>query len=71
MAILVIGGQSRNIGKTAVVCGLILAVPERCWTAIKTVSYTHLDVYKRQNWNRMLRHVGNQHAPFLRGTLAD
>jgi hypothetical protein len=35
MAIVVIGGQSKNIGKTAVVCALIAAMPERRWTAIK------------------------------------
>lgn len=41
MAILVIGGQSRNIGKTAVVCGLIVAMPQRRWTAIKITQCKH------------------------------
>jgi hypothetical protein len=35
MAIVVIGGQSKDIGKTSVVCALIEAMPERRWTAIK------------------------------------
>ena len=78
MAIIVIGGHSRSVGKTSVVAGLISALPEFNWTAVKitqyghgicsangkacdcatadhswaiseAVSYTHLDVYKRQS----------------------
>lgn len=41
MAIIVIGGHSRNIGKTSVVAGLIAALPERQWTAIKITQYGH------------------------------
>jgi hypothetical protein len=41
MAIIVIGGQSRNIGKTSVVCGLISAMPDRRWTAIKITQCKH------------------------------
>lgn len=35
MAVVVVGGQSRNIGKTAVVAGLIARMPELRWTAFK------------------------------------
>jgi|SRR5215469_18198025 len=35
MAIVVVGGQSRNVGKTSVVEGLIRGLPEMRWTAIK------------------------------------
>jgi hypothetical protein len=41
MAIMVIGGQSSDVGKTSVVCGLISAMPERCWTAIKITQCKH------------------------------
>ena len=41
MAILVIGGHTRNIGKTSVVCGIISALPERNWTAIKITQFGH------------------------------
>jgi molybdopterin-guanine dinucleotide biosynthesis protein len=41
MAIVVIGGHSRNIGKTGVVCSLISAMPERRWTAIKITQCKH------------------------------
>ena len=41
MAIVVIGGQARNVGKTGVVCGLIAALPERRWTAIKISQHGH------------------------------
>jgi molybdopterin-guanine dinucleotide biosynthesis protein len=41
MAIVVIGGQSHNIGKTSVVCAFISALPERRWTAIKITQSDH------------------------------
>jgi hypothetical protein len=41
MATVVIGGHSRNIGKTSAVCALIAALPERRWTAIKVTQFGH------------------------------
>src|SRR5437879_12634554 len=41
MAIVVIGGHSRNVGKTSVVAGLISALREFGWTAIKITQYGH------------------------------
>src|ERR1700733_925136 len=41
MAIVVIGGQAKDIGKTSVICGLIAAMPERHWTAIKVSRHGH------------------------------
>jgi hypothetical protein len=41
MAIVVIGGHSRSVGKTSVVAGLIAALPERHWTAAKITQYGH------------------------------
>ncbi len=41
MAILVIGGHSRSIGKTSVVAGLISALPEMRWTAFKITQFGH------------------------------
>jgi molybdopterin-guanine dinucleotide biosynthesis protein len=41
MAIVVIGGHTRNIGKTSVVCALIAAMPQRRWTAIKITQFGH------------------------------
>jgi molybdopterin-guanine dinucleotide biosynthesis protein len=41
MAIVVIGGHSRNIGKTSVVCSIISAMPDRCWTAMKVTQFGH------------------------------
>jgi hypothetical protein len=41
MSIVVIGGHSRNIGKTSLVAGLIAAIPERNWTAVKITQYGH------------------------------
>ena len=41
MAIVVVGGHTRNIGKTSVVAGLIAALPEMQWTAIKITQFGH------------------------------
>lgn len=41
MAIVVIGGHSRSVGKTSVVAGLISAMPEFDWTAVKITQYGH------------------------------
>lgn len=41
MAIIVVGGSSRGAGKTALVCGLIAALPEFRWTAVKITAHDH------------------------------
>jgi len=39
--LVVVGGHSRNIGKTSVVCGIIGALQDRNWTAVKVTQYGH------------------------------
>src|SRR6266568_5017468 len=41
MAILVVGGHTRNVGKTSVVAGLIAALPAYNWTAFKITQLGH------------------------------
>jgi hypothetical protein len=41
MALVVIGGHSRSVGKTSVVAGLIAALPEYRWTALKITQFGH------------------------------
>lgn len=41
MATVIIGGHSRSVGKTSVVAGLIAALPEMQWTALKVTQYGH------------------------------
>src|SRR5208337_4513551 len=41
MPIVVIGGHSRSVGKTSVVAGLIAALPDFHWTALKITQYGH------------------------------
>lgn len=41
MAIIVIGGHSRSVGKTSVVAGLIAALRDYHWTAVKITQYGH------------------------------
>jgi hypothetical protein len=41
MATVIIGGHSRNLGKTSVVAGLIAAIPDLDWTAVKITQFGH------------------------------
>ena len=41
MALIVVGGHSRSVGKTSVVAGLIAAMPEFRWMAVKITQYGH------------------------------
>jgi hypothetical protein len=41
MRLLVVGGHTRNIGKTALVVDLLRAFPEAAWTAVKITQYGH------------------------------
>jgi hypothetical protein len=41
MAIIVVGGSTRGAGKTTLVCGLIAALPEFRWTAVKITTHDH------------------------------
>jgi hypothetical protein len=41
VAIVVVGGHTRNIGKTSVVAGLIAALPQLHWTAVKITQFGH------------------------------
>src|SRR5258708_3782736 len=39
--LIAVGGHSRNIGKTTVVCGIIAAFPECRWQAFKITQHGH------------------------------
>ena len=43
MAVLVIAGSGRGVGKTAVGCALIAALPELLWVAVKISPHLHRD----------------------------
>lgn len=41
MPIILVGGSGRHVGKTSLVCGLIAALPEFEWIAVKVTSHAH------------------------------
>lgn len=41
MSLVVVGGHSRNIGKTSLACGIIAATKEWNWTAVKITLFGH------------------------------
>lgn len=44
MAIAVVGGTGRRVGKTALACGVIAALPDLEWVAVKITSHEHWTV---------------------------
>jgi hypothetical protein len=44
MAIVVVGGSGRGVGKTALVCGVMAALPEFAWIAVKVTTHAHSNV---------------------------
>jgi hypothetical protein len=52
--IAVVGGHSRNAGKTRVICGLLRALPEARWTAIKLSPHAHPETGGDRDTNRYL-----------------
>ncbi len=53
MAIVVVGGNGRGVGKTALVCGVVAALKEFEWTAIKVTTHAHSS----------LARIGEENAP--------
>jgi hypothetical protein len=41
VALVVVGGHTRSVGKTSVVAGLISALPQRRWLAVKITQFGH------------------------------
>jgi len=41
VAVVVVGGHSRNVGKTSVVAGIIARLPQMHWTAMKITQFGH------------------------------
>jgi len=42
MAWIIIGGQTKNVGKTTLICNIIAAFPRVGWTAVKISSHSHI-----------------------------
>jgi len=41
MAMIVVSGGGKDVGKTSLVCGLIAALPEFAWAAVKITNHAH------------------------------
>ena len=60
MAIVVVGGHTRNIGKTSVVAGLISALREFNWTALKITQYVKYVAHCKKPENPVMAFDVNQ-----------
>jgi hypothetical protein len=63
MPIIVVGGSGRNVGKTSLVCGLIAALPEYRWAAVKITSHVHGE--REAVWEETATGEGTDTARFL------
>lgn len=63
MAIVVVGGSERNVGKTSLVCGLIAALTEFRWTAVKISSHDHGK--QKPVWEESTAGTGTDTARYL------
>ena len=41
MTLVIVGGNSRNVGKTSLACSILRATPELEWTAVKIAQFGH------------------------------
>src|ERR1700733_3773852 len=69
MAIIVVGGGGRGAGKTALVCGLVRALPDISWTAVKITSHEHGHEHGQDNptpiWEETAPGEGSDTARYL------
>ena len=65
MAIIVVGGGGRGAGKTALVCGLMRALPEIPWTAVKISTHEHEEGKSTPIWEESAPGEGTDTARYL------
>ena len=41
MALIIVGGQAKNVGKTTLICNILSAFPDVKWTAVKVSNHRH------------------------------
>ncbi len=63
MPLIVVGGSGKGVGKTALVCGLIAAMPEFAWTAVKITSHAHGE--REPIWEETTAGQGTDTARYL------
>ncbi|PYX99953.1 MAG: hypothetical protein DMG64_18155 [Acidobacteria bacterium] len=74
MALIVVGGQTKNIGKTTLICNIIVALPRVKWTAVKITNHLHAprhcEIFKESGgwtiWNQNPTKDESDTAKFLR-----
>ncbi|HEY6489604.1 MAG: hypothetical protein WCC26_00450 [Terracidiphilus sp.] len=64
MPVMVVGGSSRGVGKTTLVCGLLAALPEFHWTAVKITSHAHGET-AAPVWEEMIPGLKTDTARYL------
>lgn len=74
MALIIVGGQAKNVGKTTFICNIICAFPDLKWTAAKVSNHSHVAencevLMKGSQWRILQQNPGADHndtARFLK-----
>jgi len=78
MAVIIVGGQTKDIGKTTLICNIITAFPDARWTAVKISNHPHIprdceNLIKEAGWSIWQQNATGDHndtARFLRSGVA-
>lgn len=63
MATIVVGGRGKNAGKTSLICGILSALPEFAWSAVKVTDHAHGKT--ESIWEEIRAGQGSDTARFL------
>ncbi len=70
MAVVVVGGGARGVGKTALVCGVIAALKEFGWAAVKVTTHAHAGLARIYEENAEENAAGEETAAEQRSDTA-
>jgi molybdopterin-guanine dinucleotide biosynthesis protein len=71
MAVIVVAGQTKHVGKTTLICNIIAAFPALKWTAVKISSHQHATgkcvvLKERAGWRILLQNPTADHSDTAR-----
>lgn len=71
MALIIVAGQAKNVGKTALICNIISAFPDLKWTAVKVSNHHHATdncevLSEGSGWRILQQNLGADHGDTAR-----
>jgi len=71
MALIIVGGQAKNVGKTTLICNIISVFPDLQWTAVKVSNHHHITencevLNEGPGWRILQQNRGADHSDTAR-----